>query len=127
VLVVDADVDVRAYIRYCLAELPVTVAEAVDGRDALRWAEAQLDDALALVIANADQGGRSLRQLLGSGWPLIPVLLITGARQLAIGEPTLRDPYDAQRLRHAVLPLIRRTHSRFHTATPGASHRPTEQ
>jgi CheY-like chemotaxis protein len=127
VLVVDADVDVRAYIRYCLAELPVSVAEAADGREALRWAEAQLDDALALVIANAEQGGRALRQLLQRSWPHVPVLLIAGTRQFAIGEPTLREPYDAQRLKHTVQPLLHSAPSSSHTAAPDASYHPEKR
>lgn len=111
VLVVDDDAQIRAYIRTCLTRLPVRVAEAVDGQDALARIEAWDRADLALVITDIlmpQMDGRALKAALHTDrrWTDVPVLLITGEAVRVRDGPVLKKPFNARRLGAAVRTLL---------------------
>ena len=111
VLVVDDDAEMRAYLCQCLDGLPVRVAEAVDGQDALAQIQAEQDGALALVITDIIMprlNGHALKAALqaDSRWADVPVLLMTGEAVRVRDRPVLRKPFNARWLRAAVRALL---------------------
>ena len=111
VLVVDDDAEMRAYIRECLAGLPVRVEEAVDGPDALERIHAGRAEDVALVITDIvmpRMDGLALKDALRAAPPLagIPVLLITGEAVRPRDGPVLRKPFNTRKLRAAVQALL---------------------
>lgn len=111
VLVVDDDAEIRAYLRQCLDGLPVRVAEAVDGQDALARIQAEQDGDLALVITDIIMprlDGHALKAALQADprWADVPVLLMTGEAVRVHDRPVLRKPFNAWRLRAAVRALL---------------------
>lgn len=113
VLVVDDDAGMRAYIRECLAVLPVRVEEAPDGRHALEQIQAGPTEDLALVISDIVMpglDGRALKAALQADprWSGVPVLLISGEAVRVRDGPVLRKPFNARRLRAAVQALLSR-------------------
>lgn len=113
VLVVEDDARTRGYVCECLAALPVRLAEAADGVDALARLEDGLDDGLVLVVTDLlmpRMGGRALRDALHADarWADVPVLLVTGEATPARDGPVLRKPFNGRRLRAAVHALLPR-------------------
>ena len=112
VLVVDDDAGMRAYIRECLAVLPVRVEEALDGLDALERIQAGRAEDVALVITDIvmpRMDGLALKSALQADprWVQVPVLLITGESVRARDGPVLRKPFNARKLRAVVEVLLK--------------------
>lgn len=110
VLIVDDDAGLRAYIREGLLPLPVQIAEACDGLDALDRLRGH-DGPIALVITDLvmeRMDGRALKAALQADprWAHVPVLLITGDVPRARDAPVLRKPFNAHRLMASVLRLL---------------------
>lgn len=113
VLIVDDDAGMRAYIRECLAVLPVRVAEASDGHDALAQIRGRAARDLALVISDIVMpglDGRGLKAALQAEpeWAEVPVLLISGEAVRGRDGPVLRKPFNARRLCAVVQVLLDR-------------------
>lgn len=110
-LLVDDAVDMRAYMRQCLASPGFELVEAVDGRDALSKMRGRLPSTPALVITDIimpHMDGLALKAALGeaSPWSGVPVLLITGEAKQYHQGPSLHKPFNARRLRAAVQVLL---------------------
>ena len=113
VLVVDDDVEMRRYLRRCLAELEtVVVHEAADGLEALERARAGGLDLIVSDVAMPRLDGVGLCRALHADAALrtIPVLLIT-AESASADLPggaagVLAKPFDAVRLRATVDRLL---------------------
>jgi CheY-like chemotaxis protein len=90
VLVVDDDAEVRSMIRRTIEGTGLRVAEAANGREALRWLEANPDPALILLdLMMPEMDGfeflDEIRQ--PDGWPGTPVVVLT-AKTLTQEERT---------------------------------------
>lgn len=112
VLVVDDDAEMRAYIRECLAVLPVRVEEAGDGLDALKQLQANPPEAFVLVITDLvlhGVDGLALKAMLQDNprWSHVPVLLITGEAGHSRNGPVLYKPFNARKLLAAVKTLLK--------------------
>lgn len=111
VLVVEDDDEMRAYVCECLDTLPVRVAEAADGQDALARIATWRTGDLALVITDVMMprlDGRALKSTLHADrrWADVPVLLITGEPMRGREGPVLRKPFNARRLNASVSALL---------------------
>jgi len=111
VLVVDDDAGMRAYIRECLAFLPVRVAEAGGGSEAMEQLQGRTDIDVALIICDIvmpGMDGSALKAALRADprWEHVPVLLITGEAVRSRDGPVLRKPFNARKLLAAVVPLL---------------------
>lgn len=110
VLIVDDDADLRAYVRQGLEALPVCIAEAHDGDEALARLAAH-PGAVALVITDLlmePTDGRVLKQTLHRDprWAHVPVLLVTGEQTRPSDRPVLSKPFNTRQLRSAVRSLL---------------------
>ena len=111
VLVVDDDAQMRAYLRQCLDALPVRVAEARDGREALDSIRSGPHAEVALVLTDVimpGMDGRELKAMLHDDvrWAQVPVVLVSGEALRARDHPVLRKPFNARHLHAVVRPLL---------------------
>ena len=98
VLIVDDDVEMRAYVRLCLKPLTTRLLEAEDGLEAL---EHLRQGGIALVIADVmmpRMSGLELRDALHADPALahVPLLLVTG--EVDLPGPVLKKPFNARLL-----------------------------
>ena len=112
ILVVDDDVEMRAYVRSCLGPLAGEVIEADDGIQALEILRSGDGPPVALVITDlrmARSGGLVLRDAMLDDEALqgVPVLLVTGETdtERAGGTPVLLKPFSGRLLRTCVTEL----------------------
>jgi CheY-like chemotaxis protein len=115
ILIVDDDPDMRLYLRGCLrglGEAAVTVIDAADGVEALRWVRA---DVVGLVISDVvlpGMDGRALRQAIREDdvHARLPILLISGEPEAGIlagpDDAFLAKPFNARELLAAVRCLL---------------------
>jgi PAS domain S-box-containing protein len=112
VLVVDDDASVRGITTTFLGELGHSTFEASDGAAALALLDSGEDiDLLVTDVAMPGMSGAELATRVRARWPEMPVLLLTGYADPAMGSagyPVLRKPFRQTELARKVAAVMRR-------------------
>ncbi|HEV2561745.1 MAG TPA: response regulator [Rhizomicrobium sp.] len=115
VLVTEDEPMVRAVVAETLLDAGYTVQEAGDGMEAMETLEAGSIDLLITDIQMPRMNGYQLAEAAMARWPKLKIMLMTGyAREgvpvaiASAGLPTLKKPFDLDRLPGLVSELLAR-------------------
>ena len=115
IMVVDDDVDVRAYLSGLLVDLGHDVAAFENGRAALKAVEVEPPDLMLIDFAMPELNGAQLAGAVRGRWPDLPIVFITGyaeSEQLEAaagsGAPILRKPFGQDALSAMIADMLGR-------------------
>jgi two-component system response regulator AtoC len=125
VLIVDDDAALRKVLGALLGQAGIASVEAASGREALLILQSRLIDAVVADLRMPEMDGMDLVSYVASGWPDVPVVMLTAHGTVALAVEAMRrgaadfvlKPFD----REEVLFVVQKALALARTPTEGAT------